>query len=76
MFTEEDVRVLLENSTDQEILASNTKATLSEMYMAVYGCVCFPSSWRKQDILQSLREYFANAVRTQDLVTQCRQISW
>lgn len=71
MYTEEGIRSLLAVSSDDEILASNTKTSLSEMYRAIFGSICYPRSWRKQDILQALREYFANVTRTEDLIRRC-----
>ena len=68
MYTEDDIRSLLAASSDDEILASNTKTSLSEMYQSIFGSICYPSSWRKQDILRTLREYFANVTRTEDLI--------
>lgn len=60
--TEKEVLALLDNSTDEEILASHTKEQLRMMYMTVFECLWSPSGWRKQDFLQHLREYSADAV--------------
>lgn len=70
MYTEDEVRLLLERTSDEEILAGNTRSSLSEMYSSVYGYNIIPSSWRKQDILNSLREFFSNLKRTEDLVSR------
>lgn len=67
MYSREEVRRLLKETEDEEILAQHTKAQLEQMHGAVYGHIGHPSGWRKQDILRSLRKYFASIERAQCL---------
>lgn len=63
MYSKESVKALLNSTDDDIILGANTKASLSEMYEAVYGPIGYPSGWCKQDILRALRKYFAGIDR-------------
>ena len=47
----------------KSFLTECNKVMLEEIYHTIYGSIDLPASWGKQDILHSVRKYFAGIDR-------------